>query len=659
MTDFLNQYMSKAWPDMVDTIRCEVISQARSFALAKGFSIPLEHTVTRLDSPPRFELMGNTLRGRMPANEAYRFSMGVHWRAGLVDIGVAIHVELFADMLIDPRQGAPTFHVAVGGDLVADIVDLTQFFKKQIQDSVTAGIGRQLGMFSTMRFDRARLPPAMTPRLIHGHPELSKGGAIDIVLVSDGFSVGEMPRFRDIVTAIRTRLLDPAPAHDNEPFASFRSVIRLWAYEAPLESPVGTPAAQVPLYRAVTGYHDPSTSSWKVSWSNLAILDSVGSQATQFGADVIVFVTNRDTLPDPSVRAAAGGPVVMLPASDSTAVDDATTLLHELGHTQLGKLADEYSESGYGEYMGPEPVAPNVSTVVLPTVPPSTPKWPLWSLVPGARPGWDKQAIGATPGARYYAKGIYRPAAECKMSDSSKCFCAVCREAVTRQMMASLGAPEFIVECTPRAGTTTRLRLAYPHLGGPYLAQLAFDGPSRVTLLSSPLPEPWEVTFSGPGVSDSAGSACTFDARVGTTLGIKVVSKCPFTPWNRLPTYALQLSAVAAAHPSPATPTAVQAGLASPLGGMWLCLLKATSRNPDGHAVTFEFTAERATPPHNTIQHTTGWLTPSAETGEVVGVLGRAFGEGTYRLRARARDINGGVSAESGWTTFVVPPAPR
>jgi hypothetical protein len=70
MTDFLNQYMSKAWPDMVDTIRCEVISQARSFALAKGFSIPLEHTVTRLDSPPRFELMGNTLRGRMPANEA-------------------------------------------------------------------------------------------------------------------------------------------------------------------------------------------------------------------------------------------------------------------------------------------------------------------------------------------------------------------------------------------------------------------------------------------------------------------------------------------------------------------------------------------------------------------------------------------------------------
>ncbi|MBL9005936.1 MAG: hypothetical protein JNJ46_16910 [Myxococcales bacterium] len=660
MTDFLNRYMAEAWPDMVDTIRCEVISQARSVALDRGLSIPLEHVVTRLDAPPHFELVGNTLRGRMPATDAHQFSMGVHWRSGAIDIAVAVHVKLFAEMLIDQRQGAPAFTVTVGGDLVADIVDLTQYWKKQIQDTVTKGIGQQLGMFNTMRFDRSRVRSIPSPQLIHGHADLSKSGAIDIVLVSDGFSFSEMGQFRDVVTAIQSTLLEPSSTQLNEPYASFRSVIRLWAIEAPLDVPTGTATELVPLYRAVTGYHDPSTSSWKISWSNLAILDAIGSQASQFGADVIVFVTKKESLPDPGVRAAGVGPVILLPASASTATEDAITLLHELGHTRLGKLADEYSEGGFGEYRGPEPVAPNVSTVILPTAPPSTPKWPLWPLVPAARPVWDNQPISAVPGARYYQRGIYRPTQECKMRDSAKRFCAVCREAVTRQMRALLGPPEFLVECVEQGGgMTTRLRLTDAVQGGPYLGRVTAGRTMRVTLLSCPLPEPWGVRFSGSVLSNITGNACSFSLPAGEALTIKVASSCPFLPFSKLPSYELQLLGVEAAHPGPATPSKVNGTLASPFPRQgWWCVLQATTRNPDRDAVMFEFTVERTTPPNTTVRQSTIWLTPSSSTADVVGIVQMCLATGVYNVKARVRDKKGGSSEESGGSTFVVPPVP-
>lgn len=660
MTDFLNRYMAEAWPDMVDTIRCEVISQARSVALDRGLSIPLEHVVTHLDSPPHFEVVGNSLRGRMPATDAHQFSMGVHWRSGAIDISVAVHVKLFAEMLIDHRQGAPAFTVTVGGDLLADIVDLTQFWKKQIQDTVSKGIGQQLGMFNTMRFARSSVRSIPSPQLVHGHADLSKSGAIDIVLVSDGFSSAEMGQFRDVVTAIKSTLFDPSSTQLNEPFASFRNVTRLWAMETPLDVPAGTPADRVPLYRAVTGYHDPSTSSWKISWSNLAILDAIGSQASQFGADIIVFVTRKESLPDPGVRAAGVGPVILLPASSSSAPQDAITLLHELGHTRLGKLADEYSEGGFGEYRGPEPSAPNVSTVILPTAPPSTPKWPLWPLVPAARPAWDNQPISAVLGARYYSSGIFRPAQECKMRDSAKRFCAVCREAVTRQMMALLGPPEFLIECVEAGGgMTNRLRLTDAVAGGPYLGRVTAGRTLRVTLLSCPLPEPWAVSFSGSAFSNVAGNACTFSPRAGDALTIKVTSSCPFLPWSKLPKYELQLLGVEAAHPAPATPSKVVGTLASPFPMQgWWCVLQATTRNPDGDAVMVEFTVERTAPTPTTIRQSTLWLTPSAPTADVVGIAQLCLGTGVYKVKARVRDKKGGVSEESGWSSFVVPPVP-
>ena len=83
----------------------------------------------------------------------------------------------------------------------------------------------------------------------------------------------------------------------------------------------------------------------------------------------------------------------MLPIAATSTAKDASVLVHELGHTVLGGLANEYVEKPMTLYHGREPKAPNV-TAEKPNASGTTPaKWSKWTLNPTKRPSWDTSPI--------------------------------------------------------------------------------------------------------------------------------------------------------------------------------------------------------------------------------------------------------------------------
>ena len=106
-------------------------------------------------------------------------------------------------------------------------------WEDELKRRVKQGFGAHLGFFSTARYDTSVAVTIAGPELIYGRPELDPRKAIDIVLASDGFTAATMDRFRTVVDAFKTQLTTSAASRGNEPFFSFRSVLRIWKIEAP------------------------------------------------------------------------------------------------------------------------------------------------------------------------------------------------------------------------------------------------------------------------------------------------------------------------------------------------------------------------------------------------------------------------------------------
>jgi hypothetical protein len=109
--------------------------------------------------------------------------------------------------------------------------------------------------------------------------------------------------------------------------------------------------------------------------------------------------------------------------------------VHEFGHGFAG-LGDEYFDSrvSYNEFYprGVEPWEPNITALL----PGDSLKWaPLMREgTPVPTPADDPRyrgEVGAFEGAGYAAKGLYRPAVDCKMfSKANRAFCPVCARGI-------------------------------------------------------------------------------------------------------------------------------------------------------------------------------------------------------------------------------------
>ncbi len=141
--------------------------------------------------------------------------------------------------------------------------------------------------------------------------------------------------------------------------------------------------------------------------------------------------------------------------------------VHELGHVAFG-LADEYEyylgcgsgETGQDVHPSLEPDEPNVTTELAlaflkwgpliddgVTPMPTTENLDPSQCDPQARPV-PEGTVGAFEGAHYYHSGAYRPEFDCKMRNKNKPFCAVCSQ-VIRDTLAPYAQPTTVTLLSP------------------------------------------------------------------------------------------------------------------------------------------------------------------------------------------------------------------
>ena len=283
---------------------------------------------------------------------------------------------------------------------------------------------------------------------------------VDLLLLGDGYTAAERGKFE----ADGKRLL--AVLFATSPFKERRGDFNVWG--------LMPTARESGISRPSTGIHrsNPVGSTYDAFGSERYILafdnKTFRRHASYAPYDVVEIVANERTY--------GGGGIYGL--YSTVAADNAFApyvFVHEFGH-HFGALADEYYTSPVAYLPATtreEPWEPNVTALLDPPrlkwrdlVKPGTPLPTPWDKDAYEKASRDSQArraklradkrpesemealfaeerqrdgqmlarhkgiVGAFEGARYEAKGYYRPEADCIMFTRTEAFCAVCRRAL-------------------------------------------------------------------------------------------------------------------------------------------------------------------------------------------------------------------------------------
>ena len=255
------------------------------------------------------------------------------------------------------------------------------------------------------------------------------GPAWHVVIVAEGYTSRELGQFATDATTLANGILGAAP------FSAFTNKINI----ARLDVASTQSGADEPNRCSGTGnnwvstYFDATYCSSGIK--RLLTVDRTLVRQTlidqkMFFHDVIVLV-----------NAAPYGGSGYAQVAVTSRFSFVEVALHELGHSAFD-LGDEYVEN-QGNYSGIEPAAANLTTATnLASL-----KWK--SLVAGGTPiptfrgpGCGQQqgvapaagVIGTFEGADGYNCGLYRPAAECRMSDRAQPFCKVCQARISQKL---------------------------------------------------------------------------------------------------------------------------------------------------------------------------------------------------------------------------------
>ncbi|GAB1404693.1 MAG: M64 family metallopeptidase [Lentimicrobiaceae bacterium] len=247
-----------------------------------------------------------------------------------------------------------------------------------------------------------------------GQPAVS----LDLVIIPEGYTAGEMEKFKADSRRFADYLLD------HEVYKPYANNINITAVLAPsLESGADIPGKGVWKQTVLNSTFYTFDSDRYLTTSDMK---SVRDVAANVPYDQILIVANTSVYGGGGIYNFYG-----LFTSDNPFARE--VFIHEFGHSFAG-LADEYydSEVSYeGFYdLSVEPWEPNITTLVdfkykwADLVTPET-------EIPTRSKLNNKNIVGAFEGGGYLAKGIYRPSVECMMkSFSSGKFCPVCTRAI-------------------------------------------------------------------------------------------------------------------------------------------------------------------------------------------------------------------------------------
>jgi hypothetical protein len=310
----------------------------------------------------------------------------------------------------------------------------------------------------------ADLPPAgRVWTVFENGPPAEK---VDILLIGEGYTREELPKFRRDVERLVGKLFE------EEPFKSRKSDFNVRAIDLPAErSGVTRPrAGQFRRTLISTEYNIFDSERYILTYDNRALRDVASSAPYDF----LEILVNEEQY--------GGGGIYNFQATTSVDSEFAPyVFVHEFGH-HFAALGDEYytSQVAYetGAAVHPEPTEPNVTALhdpenlkwkdlVTPGTPIPTP-WPKEEYEAKSREIQKRRAelrarnapeselnalfreerewltkflgtqkysntVGAFEGASYEPKGLYRPEMDCIMfTRNGVGFCRVCQRAIHR-----------------------------------------------------------------------------------------------------------------------------------------------------------------------------------------------------------------------------------
>ncbi|MEU3823636.1 M64 family metallopeptidase [Streptomyces sp. NPDC030392] len=224
---------------------------------------------------------------------------------------------------------------------------------------------------------------------------------LDVVVIGDGYTAGELPRFH---ADARAKWADIAAV---EPYATYRNLFNVWTVDAvsPESGVTGDPDGGTVRDTALGSYF------WCGDIERLLCVDQERVDAYAAlapEADLVLVLANSAKYGgagynEPSKTLGYAGIATASAGNEKSG----QVAVHETGHS-LGYLADEYfypGTPGYERYTGQEPAEPNVSTHDAAHLAQRHAKWYRWL----GEKSPDGGTVGAYEGGGYYERGLYRP----------------------------------------------------------------------------------------------------------------------------------------------------------------------------------------------------------------------------------------------------------
>lgn len=700
-------FLGRLWPMATQVIRNQVLHDVWYDVKDLGpVRLDVDDSPLHLDPPPRFEEShrgGLTLALSGRPDRRWEFSGLIHLTGVNIPFVTNFRVDVTFGLALDIGHDGPESSPKVGvrvttgkrGRLVARLVG-AENWREDTEATLESRIQKELDFLLQASYQ----PPEQDPEPVLVHPitRPDTPSGLHLVLVADDFDgPAQRDDFDRIVAAVARELASPTAPGATEPLHSFKSALRLWRVDPPDD--------KRPVVETIS-----DGSGYKVAFGNLGRLAAVGRAADELGDNIVVWLKHRKQFPADAidadgrlhVRAMAMGNVVLMPTLPPTSVGDPDSnvhlLLHELGHTIIGHLGDEYdgtsgmTDADRGtyidgldpderDYRGPDPVATNLA-VRQPAVSGRHPfeAWRTWLDDAPELPEWDAHPVTSVEGAGYYPKDIWRPADECKMRDSRSPvpLCAVCREEITRRVRRLLGddwlllevdypdrdvEPERVVVRTDQDDEVPVHRVAAPEDGTEQIA---------VRVVAGTLPEPWTIRPTLHAAEELRGSVdhraaigqvtpmttWRFPARFGDALDLEITSDCLFTPQDPLPRLAVTVRCDLPLRDdvpdrSPSTPTNLAVTGHDSAGGH--VTLLATSEDPNGDELRVEFEVlPLAVDLQGGVTVRGDWLEWQSDGPVRARARHRLAPDGPYHFRARAVDRDGRQSPWSRAITFMV-----
>ncbi|MEV4317440.1 M64 family metallopeptidase [Actinocrispum sp. NPDC049592] len=248
----------------------------------------------------------------------------------------------------------------------------------------------------------------------------------NIVIVGDGYTAAELPKFREHVDKHMNVLLSL------EPFKTYRSYLNIYAVE--VASPVsgvscdpdlGSPRRATPLKMGFWGGCNASSVQRLLTVDNTALTQYANLvPGTNSGNRQLLAIANSNTY------GGAGGTYAT--ASGGNALSALITP-HELGHS-LGGLDDEYDYYARGvkgdPYTGGEPSSIHHTLLTPQQMTAQQKKWWRWLGEQSLSGG----PIGRYEGGLYSGSGVWRPSKHSMMKTLGYYFDQIARERMTQRI---------------------------------------------------------------------------------------------------------------------------------------------------------------------------------------------------------------------------------